>query len=777
MTATSPSPHPPYTLGSKFASATVLLLVLLAYTLSLWQDAGKGGEGGRSGLSWSADGLIGVLYAVPLFLASTIVCIQYARTKAFYPFATGTSAQRSPDRVLFWLRVLILVGNVVQFAPHLEFHGSGGGDIAAGTSIKRGPKQDVDASTTPSSALSTSPWWFWSGLEGVSKAAGLPVFWNVGWLFVLAMRSPALAPLQAALGLGYEHTIALHRLMGWSTTFWLMLHSIGYIVAYLAEGRATTMLLPGSDKSNMNVVGWIGSLLLVFMAVTALYQVRRSHYSLFAIFHWHWIPFALCCILHVPQDAMVILPALALYLIDRLLLISGAGTGFLGGARVTATAIRVSDDVVVLLIPVGPSRADSTAGTDSELDTTLSTMYAPGRFLCLASPNVRVTPAHPFSIAAYSAPNRTAVVMIRALGPFTKALHAIATLEGSPVPLRVSPPQSAPVLHVPQEFGAADTVEKVTADNAAAALGARVSPARRIVVAGGIGVSKYLAGPFNDAESTSAETVRKIWLCKSPIEFHMYQALGANLSGWDVYCKHGFDLHPVAPVLATTMDADAAETDLGEGLMAAATPALDNSTGTPRATYPLFAQCTTLPISAALRTTLFLTLAGAYAAIYTASRAPTYATCSDPSPAASFWAWIECTRWSTIAPYFSVLVGLPLVTQVVMAVVGAVRWQVRPAGEFRTHGTRTPEGPEVVGKVRALVPRRLDVGKVLGLDGVEDGISGGRMARVVREARAACSFRVPGVQVRVCASKPVRSAFRRATHAVGGEFVDDGVGF
>ncbi|KAJ3365517.1 ferric/cupric-chelate reductase [Allomyces arbusculus] len=351
MTATSPSTHLPYTLGSKLASVTVLLLIFLAYTLSLWQEADKGGEGGSSSLSWSADGVIGVVYAVPLFLASTIVCVQYARTKAFYPFATGSNAQRSPDRVLFWLRVLIVVGNIVQFAPHLEFHGSGGGDMAVGAGAKRGPKQDVDASITPSSTLSTSSSSFWGGLEGVSKAAGLPVFWNVGWLFVLAMRSPALAPLQATLGLGYEHTIALHRLMGWSTTFWLMLHSIGYIVAHLAEGRATTMLLPGSDKSNMNVVGW--SLLLVFMAMTALYQVRRRNYSLFALFHWLWIPFALCCILHVPQDAMVILPTVALYIIDRLLLVIGAGAGVLGGTRVTAIAIRVAADVVALLIPVG----------------------------------------------------------------------------------------------------------------------------------------------------------------------------------------------------------------------------------------------------------------------------------------------------------------------------------------------------------------------------------------------------------------------------------------
>ncbi|KAJ3351199.1 hypothetical protein GGF32_004419 [Allomyces javanicus] len=315
MTASSPPyAHPPYTLGSELASATVLLLVFIAYKLSLWQEAGKGGEGGSSSLSWSEDGVFGALHAVPLFLASTIVCF-HTCTKAFCPLATGANAQRSPDRFLFWLRVLILVGNIVQFAPYLEFHGPGGGDMAAGTGIKRGPKQDVDASTTPSSTLSTSSSSFWSGLEG------------------------------AALGLGYEHTIAFHRLMGWSTTFWLMLHSIGYIVAYLAEGRAMTMLLPGSDKSNMNVVGWIGSLLLDFMAVTALYQVSRRSYSLFALFHWLWVPFALCCILHVPQGTMVILPTLALFIIDRLPLISGAGAGILCGTRVTATAIHVSDDV------------------------------------------------------------------------------------------------------------------------------------------------------------------------------------------------------------------------------------------------------------------------------------------------------------------------------------------------------------------------------------------------------------------------------------------------
>ncbi|KAJ3365516.1 hypothetical protein GGF31_008541 [Allomyces arbusculus] len=401
-------------------------------------------------------------------------------------------------------------------------------------------------------------------------------------------------------------------------------------------------------------------------------------------------------------------------------------------------------------------------------------MYAPGRFLCLAAPNVHVAPSHPFSIAAYSVPNRTAVVMIRAVGPFSRALHAIATLEGAPVLLRVSPPQSVPVLHAPQELSNADTIKKATADDVAAELGARVSQARQIVVAGGIGVSKYLAGPFDDTESV-VDTL-KVWLCKSPAEFHMYQALGANLAGWDVYCKHGFDLHPAVATITTTKDGSAVEADLGEGLMAASTPALDGDSTVPRTTYPLFMQRTSLPTSTALRITLFLTLVGAYAAIYTVSRAPTYATCTGPSSAASFWTWINCTRWSTMAPYIAVLVGMPLVTQVVMVVVGAVRSHVRPASEFRTHGT-TPEGPEVVGKVHALVPRRMELGKDLGLDSVKNGISDGRIARFAREARAACSMRAPAVQVRVCASKPVRTAFRRATYAVGGEFVDDGIGF
>ncbi|KAJ3354620.1 hypothetical protein GGF32_002412 [Allomyces javanicus] len=426
-------------------------------------------------------------------------------------------------------------------------------------------------------------------------------------------------------------------------------------------------------------------------------------------------------------------------------------------------------------------------------------MYAPGRFLCLTAPTlVPFTPtSHPFSIATYSVPNRTVTIMIRALGPFTKALHMAASPSGAPVSLRVSPPQSLPVMHVPQSIDDAVAVK----DDSTIELGAGVS-ATRVLIAGGVGVSKYLAGPDACAAGTldrtssknkmfesdsgshhSADAVgsstsdgvpatRKIWLCKSAREFHMYQALGANLAGWDVFCKTGFTIE-AAPAKKKERDVpDDIET---RPVLTMIKGIDDDEDEMLRTSYPLFGQRTAAPLAAWARLAIFVLMAGAYAGIYFGSRTPTYGyVAAECKKVVGFAMWMRCSRWASTGPYLAVLFGMPIATQLVMAIISITSMRVRAAAVFRTHGS--PEGPVIIGRPRTLVARRFNARADLGLDD-KAVAKDGRIARLVHEARDACSLCPPSLQVRSCASKPVRSSFRRATFAAGGEFVDDGIGF
>ncbi|KNE61304.1 hypothetical protein AMAG_07044 [Allomyces macrogynus ATCC 38327] len=210
----------------------------------------------------------------------------------------------------------------------------------------------------------------------------------------------------------------------------------------------------------------------------------------------------------------------------------------------------------------------------------------------------------------------------------------------------------------------------------------------------------------------------------------MYQALGANLAEWAVFCKTGFTIE--AAPSANKKERDA-------------------------------------------RLAVFVLMAGAYAVIYIGSRTPTYGyVVAERKKVVGFAMCMQCSRWASTGPYLVVLVGMPIATQIVMAIVSIISMRVRAAAVFRVH--ESPEGPAIVGRPHALVARRFNARSDLGLDDMAV-IKDGRVVRLLREARDACSLHPPSVQVRSCARMPVRPSFRRATFAAGGELVDDGIGF
>ncbi|ORZ37487.1 hypothetical protein BCR44DRAFT_35843 [Catenaria anguillulae PL171] len=727
---------------SRLPAVASLSMLAFAFTICFWRDIVENAfelptKGGLAiGLTWTYDGVFAFGWAIPVFL-SVLITLFTTSTSGYLRPAFSTA---SPERTVQVLRYIVYAGNLGVFAcaliakygiPVHSGHHHGHGDPNA-------------------------PKWT-ETFGGVAGRGAMPAFWNVAWSLITAMRYPALAPLQASLGLAYEHTVNIHRLLGWMTTFWLVYHSLGYMFVYLVQGNFIASMTPGTTMGWFNFFGSIGTLLLVIMAITSLSRFRRANFTLFTLIHWLWIPFFILSLLHIPTYFLILLPSTFLYLIDRLACLFGPLPGPLGGALVSATAIRVSDESVALLIPVGPARsADSLDDSPAalKLDAELTAAFTPGRFLCLAfasdAPGLRAT--HPFSIAAYSVPNRTVAIMIRALGPWTRRLHALATADGARVELRVAGPCSVSALaHDDQLMH------------------------QRVVVAGGVGVSKYLGAPgwvntplhiasaARDGEdgstigstdkvdnvktmrshsSGSVSTVtgdhgRKVWMCKDTTEFDMYAALGADLAGWEVYSRKFEDDARAATAAAAA--GDAAE---NAGLLGSASQI--------KKTYPLFAQTSVYtPSTRPFSLGFFALYLVIYLAFYFSSR---YTIPYDPALCArvrTLDMWLRCSRGYGLVPFAYILVGLPIVIQVAVVAMASVRSAgMRAASVFYTHAGPRPGTVVKVG-------RRFDL---------------------VKDAPELRRTGMP-VVMRSCTSKQVRNGLREQTSAGKVVRVDDSVGF
>ncbi|KAJ3372982.1 hypothetical protein GGF31_001519, partial [Allomyces arbusculus] len=107
--------------------------------------------------------------------------------------------------------------------------------------------------------------------------------------------------------------------------------------------------------------------------------------------------------------------------------------------------------------------------------------------------------------------------------------------------------------------------------------------------------------------------------CASRRANYTYQALGANLSGWDVFCKIGSRLRPPA---AKKKERDAPPDIETQPVLTIVKGIDEDEDEMLRSSYPLFGQRTTAPLAAWARLAVFALMAGAYAAICFGSSTP-----------------------------------------------------------------------------------------------------------------------------------------------------------
>jgi hypothetical protein len=291
------------------------------------------------------------------------------------------------------------------------------------------------------------------------------------------------------------------------------------------------------------------------MGITAIPWMRQRLYRVFASLHWLWIPAFALAIIHIPKCMHPTIVPVTLLILDRLVFTSGCTGGKVaGGSPVVATGVRVSDDVLALLIPVGSSSSRESLSKKA-IDEELSKLYTPGRFVSITIPQISLI-SHPFSIASYSLENHTVVILIRALGGWTQELLNRCTPEGTAISLRLAGPYSSPALGV------------ISSNAGSGKLQEGGHAKQRTIIAGGVGLSKYLMGPNPKVtraplpqimdpmdESKPALTSkeeknkgeihngsfegpeRRVWLCKDPKEYQAYLYFGGNLAGWEIFGK------------------------------------------------------------------------------------------------------------------------------------------------------------------------------------------------------------------------------------------------
>ena len=230
---------------------------------------------------------------------------------------------------------------------------------------------------------------------------------NLALITFLALKNTPLAFLTAY---SYERLNALHRLAGYGTVCFAMLHAVVYITAW-SKSNTLDELLEASQ-----VVGIVAgfAMLIIFSTVLLL---RKLRYEIFYIVHILMFMLILVTVgLHRPQLAtktlIIVIFAASIWIADRALRFSKLSL-FSFGNSATITPLPHGGTRIVLR--KSPNRAVA------------------GSHCFLWIPKIRATETHPFTILS----TKPLELVIAAYDGFTRDLHAFA-LKNPGVDLKAS---------------------------------------------------------------------------------------------------------------------------------------------------------------------------------------------------------------------------------------------------------------------------------------------------------------------------------------------------
>jgi len=246
-----------------------------------------------------------------------------------------------------------------------------------------------------------------------------PLATRLGYLcagnsFLVALPATRNSVLTVLINVSFDQVVMFHR---WAGRLLFCLISLHGLLWLLNWNETKLVLATQLFQVDTNLYGFIGYLFAAVLFFSSLEFVRRRFFETFYYFHFSFIGFYLCAVLHTPKCFPYVVAAVSVYLFDRLLRV------FWGANMITTTSIQIKPDpklvnngnIIIVRFPK---------------DTISKKLkrYGVGQYLFINFPALSNTQWHPFSIT--SGPDAEYVeVMIRPLGNHTRALMKLVVGE------------------------------------------------------------------------------------------------------------------------------------------------------------------------------------------------------------------------------------------------------------------------------------------------------------------------------------------------------------
>ncbi|KAG0244117.1 ferric/cupric-chelate reductase [Mortierella sp. GBA43] len=151
----------------------------------------------------------------------------------------------------------------------------------------------------------------------IGYGSGYAAIGACGMILFLVLRRSMLH----ALGFTYADLLPLHRGMGWAVFVWSVIHTIGYMVHFIAEGELSEEInFDGETRGPQNILGFVALVAMGILILFSLPTVRRRFYNFFLVSHRYLTIISLATtLMHYPYFITwyYVIPSMGLFLADR----------------------------------------------------------------------------------------------------------------------------------------------------------------------------------------------------------------------------------------------------------------------------------------------------------------------------------------------------------------------------------------------------------------------------------------------------------------------------
>eukprot|EP00850_Spirogloea_muscicola_P022048 SM000274S09995 [mRNA] locus=s274:3565:8380:- [translate_table: standard] len=257
--------------------------------------------------------------------------------------------------------------------------------------------------------------WIW---EHICQDIGWVGFMLLVVIFIPVTRGSAILRL---CGIPYEQAVKYHRWLCQAHVLLISCHGVGYLTAWIDEGRLWKEISQWQPQGVSRLPGAIALLMLLIIFCSSIAIVRRRRFELFYYLHYLYISYIIFVTLHLGAWALLyILPGLTCFAFDRVT------RALQSWNLVKAGCLTILEDgSLEIIIPL------STGVQYKALD-----------IIFINVPSISRLQWHPFSIC--SSPldgNMSLTVIVKSTGGWTKELAShVETHRDDPLWLKTEGP-------------------------------------------------------------------------------------------------------------------------------------------------------------------------------------------------------------------------------------------------------------------------------------------------------------------------------------------------